>query len=142
MLEAIKEAEKAYANGDVPIGAIIVKENEIVSRGYNQKELLNTATKHAEIIAIEKACNKLGNWRLNECILYVTVEPCLMCCGAIIQSRIKKVVFSIPNEKFGFVTSIDSLLNKKNNHIVQIESGLCAKQSEYMLKKFFRQKRK
>ena len=142
MIEAINQARKAYKHGDVPIGAVIVENDIIISKGYNKKEKKNISTKHAEIIAIEKACKKKKNWRLNNCTLYVTVEPCLMCCGAIIQSRIKKVVYAIPNEKFGFVESIDCLLHKKNNHIVEINSGLCAKQSSELLKTFFKQKRK
>ena len=112
MIEALKEAKKAFELGEVPIGAVIVKDNKIISRAFNKKESSNLATSHAEILAINKACKKLNNWRLLDCTLYVTVEPCLMCCGAIIQSRIKKVVYGTSNEYYGAVESIDNTLKK------------------------------
>ena len=90
MNQAFLEAMKALKQGEIPVGAVIVKNNEIVSSGYNMKEMLQISTRHAEIIAIEKACEMLKNWRLNECDMYVTMEPCIMCCGAILQSRIRK----------------------------------------------------
>ena len=91
MEEALKEAKKSYHQGDVPVGAIIVKNQKIISKGHNKKEKMQVATRHAEMIAIEKACKKLKTWHLDDCILYVTMEPCLMCAGAILQSRIKKL---------------------------------------------------
>lgn len=140
---ALKEAKKAYKNDDVPVGAIIVKDNKVISKAHNQKEKKKNATRHAEIIAIEKACKKLKTWHLDNCILYVTLEPCLMCAGAIIQSRIKKIVYATSSEKFGYIESIDNiLLNKKNNHIVEIEKGICCSDSQKLLKDFFKQKRK
>lgn len=142
MLEALKEAKKSYKNGDVPVGAIIVKNNKIIARAHNLKEQKKIATKHAEIIAIEKACRKLKTWHLDECILYVTLEPCLMCAGAIIQSRIKKLVYATASEKFGFIESIDQVLNNnKNNHEVKIEKGICEIESQLLLKNFFKNKR-
>lgn len=131
---AIKEAKKAYKSGDVPIGCVIVKNNKIISKSHNQKEIKNSATKHAEIIAIEKACKKLKTWHLDECQIYITMEPCMMCTGAILQSRIKTIYYSIENEKFGFLKNI----NKKN---IQIISGICASESSYLLKQFFQTKR-
>ena len=140
---ALKEAKKAYKHDDVPVGAVIVKNNKVISKAYNKKEKKQNATRHAEIIAIEKACKKLKTWHLDDCILYVTLEPCLMCAGAIIQSRIKKVVYATSSEKFGYIESIDCvLLNNKNNHRVEIEKGICSDESKSLLKKFFKQKRK
>lgn len=140
---ALKEAKKAYKHDDVPVGAVIIKDNKIISKAHNQKEKKKNATRHAEIIAIEKACKKLKTWHLDDCILYVTLEPCLMCAGALIQSRIKKVVYSTTSEKFGYIESIDNVfLKNKNNHLVEIEKGLCAKESQKLLKDFFKQKRK
>ena len=97
----IKEAQKAYKKKEIPVGCIIVKNNKIISKGYNLKEKTQNCVNHAEIIAIIKASKKIKNWRLEDCELYVTMEPCLMCCGAIIQSRIKKVYFLIENKKTG-----------------------------------------
>lgn len=101
--ETIKLAKKAAKRGDFPVGALIVKENKIISKAYNKKEKDKIATKHAELIAIEKACKKLKTWHLEDCILYTSMEPCLMCIGAIIQSRIKKIVYSAHNESFGAI---------------------------------------
>ena len=140
---ALKEARKAYEIGDVPVGAIIVKNSKVISKAHNQKEKTQNPTRHAEIIAIEKACKKLKTWHLDNCILYVTLEPCLMCAGAIIQSRIKKIVYSTSSEKFGYIESIDNiLLNNKNNHIVNTKKGICSEQSQILLKNFFKEKRK
>lgn len=139
---ALKEAEKSLKYDDVPIGAVIVKDNQIISKAHNLKEKKQIATKHAEILAIEKACKKLKTWYLNDCVLYMTVEPCLMCCGAIIQSRIKKIVYATKNEKFGYVESVSEIFqNKKNNHNVVIEKGPYEKESKELLVNFFKQKR-
>ena len=139
MQQAIKEAKKAYLKDGVPIGCVIVKENKIIATGYNQKEKYNCVTKHAEIIAIEKACKKLNSWHLNDCILYVTVEPCLMCIGAIMQSHIKKIVYSVPNEKFGAVISRYNVLNKNK---IEIESDILKEDVQLLLSEFFKKKRK
>jgi len=140
---ALKEAKKALKHNDVPIGAVIVENGKIISRGHNKKERKHSATKHAEIIAIEKACKRKKSWYLNECTLYVTIEPCMMCCGAIIQSRINKIVYGSENEKFGYITSIDSSFSsKKNNHSVKIESGILRDECRKLIKDFFKEKRK
>lgn len=138
MLEALKEADKAFKLGEVPIGAVIVKDDKIISRAFNKKESSNLATSHAEILAINKACKKLNNWRLLDCTLYVTVEPCLMCCGAIIQSRIKKVVYGTSNEYYGAVESIDNTLKKYN---IEVENNILQNKCSYILKEFFKKRR-
>ena len=134
MIEALKEANKAFSIDEVPIGCVIVKDNKIISRGYNKKESTKLATSHAEIIAINKACKKLNNWRLLDCTLYVTVEPCLMCCGAIIQSRIKKVVYGTSNENYGAV----ELLEKNN---IEVEKNVLQNECSLVLQEFFKKRR-
>ncbi len=142
MLEAIKEAKKAADLGEVPIGAIITCENKIIARGFNKKESSKIATEHAEIVAINEACKKINDWRLSQCTIYVTVEPCLMCCGAILQSRIKRLVYGTNNTKFGYVESIDKTLNSsKNNHKVEITSGILEEECRKLIQQFFKQKR-
>lgn len=130
---AIKEAKKAYKKGEIPVGAVIVKNNKVISKGYNKIEKTNNPVNHAEIIAIKKACNKLKNWRLNDCILYVTMEPCLMCCGAILQSRISKVVYCLDNKNYG---NINQISNK-----IEVEKNSKNEEVKKMLKDFFKQKR-
>ena len=144
MKEALKEAKKALKGkcADVPIGAVIIEEGKIIARAHNQKEKKQQATKHAEITAIEKACKKKKSWYLDNCELYVTMEPCLMCCGAIIQSRIKKVVYGTKNDKFGYVESIDKVFEKANNHKPIVESGVCEEECSQIVKDFFETKRK
>lgn len=137
MKEALKEAQKAYKKGDVPVGCIIVKNNKIIARAHNQKENKNNAIKHAEIIAISKACKKLKTWHLDDCILYTTMEPCMMCTGAIIQSRIKKINYSISNESFGELEKY-----KLKNNKIKIEKNILAIQSQKLLRDFFGEKRK
>ena len=135
---ALKEAEKASKKGEVPIGAVIVKDEKIISKAHNNKEKTKMVTKHAEIIAIEKACKKLKTWHLNDCELYTTVEPCLMCTGAIIQSRIKKVIFSIENEKFGAFLDII----KEKNLNIKYEKGIENEKATKLMQDFFEIKRK
>lgn len=139
---ALKEAHKAYKKGDVPVGAVIVKNGKVIAKAHNKKESKKVSTYHAEILVIEKACKKLKTWRLTGCEMYVTLEPCLMCAGAILQSRIGKLFFSTTNQKFGYVSSIDSILNQKNNHKVEIHEGLCKEKSQKLLVDFFENKRK
>lgn len=139
--EAFKEAQKAYKRDEVPVGAVIVKNGKIIARGYNQKEKSKNAIKHAEIIAIEKACKKLKNWHLDGCELYVTLEPCLMCCGAIIQSRIKKIYYGVKSDRFGYVESVDKLFNK-NTHVMEEVKNLNHEDSLKILQNFFKNKRK
>lgn len=142
MIEALKEAKKAYKKLEIPVGAIIVKDGTIISRAHNVKEERNDTTKHAEIIAIQKASKKLENWRLNDCEMYVTLEPCAMCAGAIIQARIKKVYIGTMDEKTGACGSVLNLLQDyKFNHIVEFEEGVLKEKSEKLLKDFFKELR-
>ena len=143
MKEALKEAKKAYQKLEVPVGAIIVKDNRIIARGHNQKETKKNSIKHAEIIAIEKACKKLESWRLIDCTMYVTLEPCAMCAGAIIQSRIKKVCIGTMDKKTGCCGSVLNLFEDyKFNHHVETEIEICKEECEKILKDFFKQLRK
>ena len=143
MKEALKEAQKAYNKLEVPVGAVIVKDGKIIARGYNQKETKTDTTKHAEIIAIQKASQKLKAWRLLDCEMYVTLEPCSMCAGALIQSRIKKVYIGTMDPKTGSCGSVFNLLKDyKFNHVVEIETGICKDECEKILKDFFKMLRK
>lgn len=140
---ALKEAKKAYLLDEVPIGAIIVKDNKIISRGHNLKENKKDPTFHAEIVAIRKACKKLKSWRLNGCKLYVTIEPCIMCAGAIYQSRIGEVIFGSFDLKGGAFGSNINLLDIQNiNHYPKIKSGIMEKECREIVKKYFKGKRK
>ena len=141
MKEAYRQAIRAFYNDEVPVGCVIVKEGKIISRGYNHKEEKNSAIYHAEIEAINKATKKLNNWYLKDCELYVTLEPCMMCVGAIINSRIKKVYYGAPDPKGGAIKSCLNIHNIKNlNHYPEteyIEDKAC----EQILKDFFKNKR-
>ncbi len=138
MKEALKEAQKAYKKLEVPVGAIIVKDGKIVARAHNLKETKNNTTKHAEILAIEKASKKLGNWRLIDCEMYVTLEPCPMCAGAIVNSRIKKVNIGAMDEKTGACGSKLNLLQDFNfDTKVDMESGILENECRELLQKFF-----
>lgn len=138
---AIKEAQKARDKDEVPIGAVIVKNDKVIARGHNLRESKKNSLKHAEIVAIDKACKKVDNFRLEGCELYVTVEPCLMCSGAIVQSRIKKVYFGACDQKYGAVTSVASAFEIKSNHKVKFEEGICKNECESLIKEFFRELR-
>jgi len=122
MEAAYKEAVKAYKNDEVPVGAVIVKDNKIISTGYNKKESTNLATAHAEIIAINKACKKLKSWRLNDCEMYVTLEPCQMCLGAIKEARIKKVYFLTKRDKINKIKTnkVKINLTNKSSNIISV----------------------
>ena len=138
MKEALKEAQKAYKKLEVPVGAIIVKDGRIVARAHNLKETKNDTTKHAEILAIEKASKKLSNWRLIDCEMYVTLEPCPMCAGAIVNSRIKKVNIGAMDEKTGACGSKLNLLQDFNfDTKVDMESGILENECRELLQKFF-----
>ncbi len=139
---ALKEAEKAFEKNEVPIGAVITYENKIIARGHNQVENLKDATAHAEMIALTSASNHLQDWRLTDCELFVTVEPCLMCAGAILLSRLKAVYFGAFDPKFGACGSVYNVVQeKKYNHTIEVYSGLLSEECEFLLKKFFLEKR-
>lgn len=142
MKEALKQAKKAYDKLEVPVGAVIVKDGKIIARAYNQKEEKNDTTNHAEILAIKKASKKLNSWRLLDCDMYVTLEPCSMCAGALIQSRIRKVYIGAPDSKTGACGSVLNLLEDyKFNHKVEIENGVLKDDCENLLKEFFKELR-
>ena len=142
MKEALKEAKKAYKKLEVPVGAVIIKDGEIIARAYNLKETKKDTTKHAEILAIQKASKKLGAWRLEECEMYVTLEPCTMCAGAIINSRIKKVYIGTKDPKAGACGSVLNIFDDyKFNHKVEYEIGIMQKECEKILKDFFKELR-
>ena len=140
---AINNAKKAYDLDEVPIGCVIVRDNVIISSTYNRKEIDNIATYHAEILAIQKASKKLKSWRLIDCEMYVTLEPCTMCAGAIINSRIKKVYIGAMDEKTGAVGSVLNLFEDyKFNHKPEVEKGILKEDCESLLKQFFKELRK
>ena len=142
MQEALEEAKKAYKKLEIPVGVVIVKDGQIIARAHNMKEEKKDTTKHAEIIAIQRASKKLNSWRLNDCEMYVTLEPCPMCAGALIQSRIKKVYIGTKDKKTGACGSVLNLLEDyKFNHQVEIENGILSKECEEILKKFFKELR-
>lgn len=142
MSAAIKEANKAQDLGEVPIGAIIVYQGEIIATGHNVRETSQLASSHAELIAITAANKKLSSWRLEECTLYVTLEPCAMCAGAIVQSRIKRVVFGAFDPKAGCAGTLMNLLqDERFNHQVEVISGILEEECGRLLSDFFRQLR-
>lgn len=142
MNEALKQARQAYNKLEVPVGAVIVKGGKIIARAYNQKECKNDTTNHAEILAIKKASKKLNSWRLIDCDMYVTLEPCSMCAGALIQSRIRKVYIGAPDAKTGACGSVLNLLEDyKFNHVVEVENGILKDECESLLKDFFKKLR-
>ena len=143
MKEALKEAQKAYDKKEIPVGAVIVKDNKIIARAHNVKEEKNDTTKHAEIIAIQKASKKLNAWRLTGCEMYVTLEPCSMCAGALIQSRISKVYIGTMDYKTGACGSVLNLLKDYEfNHKVEMEKDILQEDCEKILKDFFKELRK
>lgn len=143
MKQALKEAKKAYEKLEVPVGAVIVKDGKIIARAHNLKETKTDTTKHAEILAIQKASKKLESWRLLDCEMYITLEPCSMCAGAIINSRIKKVYIGALDEKTGAAGSVLNLFEDyKFNHKVEVEKGVMQKECENILKDFFKMLRK
>ena len=143
MKAALKEAKKAYKELEIPVGCVIVKDGVIISRAHNQKEKKKDTTKHAEIVAIQRASKKLKAWRLEDCEMYVTLEPCSMCAGALIQSRIKKVYIGTMDEKTGSCGSVLNLLEDyKFNHYVECEIGVLEDECKKILKEFFIELRK
>ena len=143
MLQAISLAQTAALLKEVPVGAVIVKQDKIIASGFNLRENSQIVSKHAEIIAIENACSYLNSWRLIDCTLYVTLEPCLMCAGAIYQSRIKKVVFGAYDKKAGAMGSLYNIhADPRLNHNCEIEAGVEEEQCKNLIKNFFLQRRR
>ena len=142
MKEAIRQAKKAYKIGEVPIGCVIVHDGKIIGRGYNRRTIDRNTLAHAEIQAIRKACKKMNDWRLEECTMYVTLEPCQMCSGAIVQSRMTRVVIGCMNPKAGCAGSILNLLQMEEfNHQVDMEIGVLEEECSQMMKSFFKELR-
>ena len=142
MKEAIRQAKKAYAIGEVPIGCVIVHDGKIIGRGYNRRTIDKNTLAHAELMAIKKASKKMDDWRLEDCTMYVTLEPCQMCSGAIVQSRMKKVVIGCMNPKAGCAGSILNLLQMEEfNHQVELEIGVLGEECSNMMTSFFRELR-
>ena len=140
--KALRLAEKAFSDGEVPVGAIVVKENRIIGQGYNQRERLNDPTAHAEILAITAASNTLADWRLDGCDIYVTKEPCPMCAGAIIGSRMRSLIFGAYDEKKGCCGSLYQLCgDRRLNSITSVKGGIMADECSGILKEFFSTKR-
>lgn len=143
MKEAIRQAKKAEALGEVPIGCVIEYQGKIIGRGYNRRMVDKTVLAHAEIIAIRKACKKMGDWRLEGCTMYVTLEPCPMCAGAIVQARIPKVVIASMNPKAGCAGSVLDMLHEPGfNHQAETETGVLGEECSRMLSTFFKELRK
>lgn len=142
MREALKQAQKAYDKDEVPIGAVAVYKNQIIGRGHNQTEQLQDPTAHAEIIAITAAANALSSWRLKDVDVYTTVEPCIMCAGALVLARVRRIIFGIRDEKFGGCGSVFDIVNEKRlNHQIKITEGILKKQAAGLLRSFFEKKR-
>lgn len=139
---ALVEAQKAFVLGEVPIGAIIVMDGEVVAVGHNMRETWNDATAHAEVVAIKAACEKLNRWRLSGATLYVTIEPCPMCAGALVMSRVDRVVYGSTDAKAGAVESIFNIVNHQAlNHRLEVTSGVLEDECRNLMKKFFKERR-
>jgi tRNA(adenine34) deaminase len=142
MREALKQAKKAYRIGEVPIGCVIVYQDKIIGRGYNKRNTKKTTLAHAELTAISRASRVMGDWRLEDCTAYVTLEPCQMCSGAIVQARMKRVVVGTMNPKAGCAGSILNLLqNEQFNHQVELQTGILEEECSRILQDFFRELR-
>lgn len=137
MMEAIKEAKKCLYLNEVPVGAVIVKDGEIIGRGHNLRETLKDSTAHAEIIAIQEACRKLGGWRLIDCEIYVTLEPCIMCAGALVNSRIKRIVFGAYNNRFGACGTLYNIpIDERLNHRIEVVGGVLEEECRELISSF------
>src|SRR3989339_2073375 len=141
MKAALKEAEKAFLKDEVPVGAVVVYQNKIIARAHNLREKKQSFHAHAEFLAMMKAAKKIGSWRLEDCDIYVTMEPCPMCAGAMIQSRVKNLYYGAKDPKAGVSESIIHLFDLPFNHKVFVESGILAEESQNMLKAFFKKLR-
>ena len=143
MRRALREAQKADLQGEVPVGAVVVQDEKVIARGHNRPLALLDPSAHAEILALRRAAKKLGNYRLKGCDLYVTIEPCAMCAGAIIQARLRRVVYGAPDPKAGACGSaLDVLNHPKVNHQVEVVSGVLAEECASILQEFFRCRRR
>jgi len=139
MFAALQEAEQAFTEDEIPVGSIVTFRDKIIGKGHNQIERLKDPTAHAEMIAITSAANHLNNWRLNDCDIYITLEPCIMCTGAILSSRVKNLYFSTFDPKFGACGSVYNLIEeKKYNHSLKVYSGIYENESKILLEKFFK----
>ncbi len=142
MKEAIKEAKKAFKKNEVPVGAVVVKNNKIIAKAHNLNITTNDPTAHAEILALRKASKILRNYRLTDCEIYATLEPCPMCAGAMVYARIKRLVYATDDPKSGCCKSVLNIVNnKKLNHRIEVTSGVCKQESEKLLKTFFKKLR-
>ncbi|HBG08974.1 MAG: tRNA adenosine(34) deaminase TadA [Limnochordia bacterium] len=142
MSEALAEARLALAAGEVPVGAVVVLHGEVIGRGHNRRETANDPTAHAEILAIREAAGKLGSWRLTDADLYVTLEPCPMCAGAIVNARLRRLVFGAYDPKAGAVISLMNLVqDRRLNHTVEVLDGICQSECAALLQEFFRRLR-
>ena len=143
MKEALREAQKAYKSGEVPVGAVAVYRNQIIGRGHNQTEQLQDPTAHAEILAITAAANALSSWRLNDVEMYVTIEPCTMCAGALVLARVKRIIFGARDDKFGGCGSVFNIVTEKRlNHQIEITAGVMENEAASLMKSFFAEKRR
>ena len=142
MREALAEAKTAYEMGEIPVGAVVVRGGEIIGRGHNLRENKKSATAHAEVLAIEEACKSIGDWRLTGCTLYVTLEPCPMCAGAIVNSRIERVVFGCTDSTAGCCGSLINFNSYPFNHSFLIEGGICESECAAIIREFFDKRRK
>lgn len=143
MKEALRQAQKAYDIEEVPIGCVIVHENKIIARAYNKRNTKKNTLAHAELLAIQKACRKLGDWRIENCTMYITLEPCPMCAGAIVQGRIPRVVIGARNKKAGCAGSVLNLLQQEGfNHQVELIDGVLEEECSQMMKTFFKEMRR
>ena len=143
MEEAIKEAKKAFEKDEPPVGAVIVKDGDIIARGHNLRESLQDPTAHAEMLAIKAAAAKLGRWRLSDCVIYVTLEPCIMCAGAMVLARLERLVYGAHDPKAGAVGSLMNLVSDERlNHQIEVTSGVLAAESGALLREFFSSRRK
>ena len=142
MKEALKEAKKAYLKEEVPVGAVVVYNDKIIARGHNVREIKESVLGHAELVAISKASKKIGSWKLEDCDIYVTLEPCPMCSGAIIQSRIKNLYFGAYDPKGGAAGSVLNLYDYKFNHKVNVVGGIMEEECSTIIKEFFKELRK
>jgi tRNA(adenine34) deaminase len=142
MKQALRLAEEAYAQQEVPVGAVVVQEDRVIGKGFNQRQTLSDPTAHAEILAITAAAAALGDWRLTGCTLYVTLEPCVMCAGAIVLARLDRVVYAAPDPKAGAVENLYQILSDPRlNHRPQLKTGVLADEASFLLTSFFRQQR-